>query len=163
VNTLIVLVDSMRREWLQPHASIPSAARNHASDASRRRAWVAGRLGTRDTLAVMLSDAAKRSPDLAAIVQRIVDCYRPERIYLFGSHARGDARDDSDYDLLVLVPDDASAARRDAALFYANQIGLHRGADVVVATRSQFESYAERVASSLAAIVRREGVLVYAA
>ena len=46
-------------------------------------------------------------PVLAEIVRRLVDVYRPERIYLFGSTARGDAGPDSDYDLMVILPDEA--------------------------------------------------------
>ena len=41
---------------------------------------------------------------LAGIVRRLIDAYRPERIYLFGSRARSDFGTDSDYDLLVVVP-----------------------------------------------------------
>src|ERR1039458_1815733 len=41
-----------------------------------------------------------RDPLLGEIVRRLTDVYRPERIYLFGSTARGDAGPDSDYDLM---------------------------------------------------------------
>ncbi len=44
-------------------------------------------------------------PVVTEIVRRLVDVYRPERIYLFGSAARGEADADSDYDFMV-VPDD---------------------------------------------------------
>jgi predicted nucleotidyltransferase len=40
---------------------------------------------------------------LAEIVRRLVAGFQPERIYLFGSHARGDAGPDSDYDLLMVL------------------------------------------------------------
>jgi hypothetical protein len=40
-------------------------------------------------------------------VRRLVEAYHPERIYLFGSKARGDAGPDSDFDLMVIVSDDA--------------------------------------------------------
>ena len=40
------------------------------------------------------------------ITRRLVEFYRPVRIYLFGSEARGDADPDSDLDFLVVVPDD---------------------------------------------------------
>jgi predicted nucleotidyltransferase len=45
---------------------------------------------------------------LKQLVDRLVEAYRPERIYLFGSVARGDAGPDSDYDLLVVMPDDST-------------------------------------------------------
>ena len=51
-------------------------------------------------------------PRLAEVVRRLVEAYEPERVYLFGSHARGDAGPDSDYDLLLVVPDDAAPDRR---------------------------------------------------
>jgi predicted nucleotidyltransferase len=43
-------------------------------------------------------------------VRTLVEAAHPERVILFGSYARGDARDDSDLDLLVIereVPDKA--------------------------------------------------------
>ncbi len=48
---------------------------------------------------------AASDPVLAEVFRRLVEAYRPERIYLFGSVARGDPGPDSDYDLLVVVPD----------------------------------------------------------
>ena len=44
-------------------------------------------------------------------IARIVETMNPEAVYLFGSRARGDARPDSDYDLLVIVSDDAPRVR----------------------------------------------------
>lgn len=59
-----------------------------------------------------------QDPVLAEIVRRLVEAYRPERIYLFGSRARGQVSPDSDYDLLIVVPDDAAPDRRDGGLAY---------------------------------------------
>ena len=39
------------------------------------------------------------------MTRRLVEFYRPVRIYLFGSEARGEAGPDSDLDFLVVVPD----------------------------------------------------------
>ncbi|MEO5377985.1 MAG: nucleotidyltransferase domain-containing protein [Magnetococcus sp. DMHC-6] len=41
--------------------------------------------------------------NLSAMVRAIVATIQPERIILFGSHARGDAQPDSDVDLLVIT------------------------------------------------------------
>jgi predicted nucleotidyltransferase len=42
--------------------------------------------------------------DIKRMVKRIVQRFHPERIILFGSHARGDAGPDSDVDLLIVMP-----------------------------------------------------------
>jgi predicted nucleotidyltransferase len=38
------------------------------------------------------------------MVKRIVEQFDPDKIILFGSHARGNATPDSDVDLLVVMP-----------------------------------------------------------
>ncbi|HEX9736655.1 MAG TPA: nucleotidyltransferase domain-containing protein [Thermoanaerobaculia bacterium] len=44
------------------------------------------------------------APPWAEITQRLVAELEPDRIILFGSHAWGDPDEDSDLDLLVIVP-----------------------------------------------------------
>ena len=95
---------------------------------------------------------------LVKIVGRLVEAYRPERVYLFGSWARGDAGPDSDYDLLLVVPDSADTTRRRSRLAYEVLWETGRAADVVVLTRTDFESRLH-LAASLPAIVAREGRL----
>lgn len=116
---------------------------------------------------VMLADHAitlkvprSSDPILAEIVRRLVEAYSPERIYLFGSVARGEAGPDSDYDLMMIVPDDAPPERLRSRLAYRALRGTGTAADVVVWPRSSFERRANVVAS-LPATVSREGVLVY--
>jgi uncharacterized protein len=46
-----------------------------------------------------------------AAVRILVEAAGPARIVLFGSHARGDAREDSDLDLLVIEPRVENRAR----------------------------------------------------
>ncbi|MGH2733508.1 MAG: nucleotidyltransferase domain-containing protein [Actinomycetota bacterium] len=99
---------------------------------------------------------------LAEIVRRLIEAYEPERIYLFGSCARGDAGPDSDYDLLVVVPDSAPERRRRSRLAYEVLWEMEGAADVLVCTRANFESRLHLVAS-LPATVVREGKLLYAA
>lgn len=48
---------------------------------------------------------------IAEMVERIVQEVQPEQIYLFGSRARGEAREDSDVDLLVVEREDFGPQR----------------------------------------------------
>jgi predicted nucleotidyltransferase len=99
---------------------------------------------------------------LQEIVRRLVETFRPERIYLFGSRARGDWHLNSDYDLMVVVPESDQPAHRRAQLAYQALYGVGIPKDVVVWTRQEFDHYLP-VAASLAATVAREGRLLYAA
>jgi len=109
----------------------------------------------------MRSGLLEQDLALAEIVSRLVNAYRPERIYLFGSRARGEEDADSDYDLLLVVPDDASPERRRGRLAYEVLWETGTAADVVVWTRSLFEER-QRVPASLAATATREGALLHA-
>ncbi len=99
---------------------------------------------------------------LAEVVRRLVNAYQPERIYLFGSVARGDAGTDSDYDLLIVVPDDAPPEKRRSRLAYEALRGTGTAADVLVCTRSYFEDR-RSLKASLPGTVLREGRLLHAA
>lgn len=109
--------------------------------------------------AVFRTPTAK-DPILAEMVRRLVEACQPERMYLFGSVARGDAGPDSDFDILVAEPDDAPPERVRSRLAYRALRGTATGAGVVVWPKSGFERRA-RVVSSLPAAVAREGLLLY--
>jgi predicted nucleotidyltransferase len=99
---------------------------------------------------------------LAEIVRRLVEAYKPERIYLFGSKARGDEGPDSDYDLLVVVPDDAPPERKRSRLAYEVLRGTGTAADVLVCSHSYFEPR-RSLKASLPGTVLREGRLLHGA
>jgi len=42
--------------------------------------------------------------DISRLSEKIAREFRPERVILFGSHAQGNPRPDSDVDLLVILP-----------------------------------------------------------
>lgn len=98
---------------------------------------------------------------LQRIVERLVEAYRPQRIYLFGSKARNDAGPNSDFDLLVVVPDTAADEQTGSRLAYEVLRGTGTAADVLVWTQSAFESRLP-LAASLPATTVREGLLLYA-
>jgi uncharacterized protein len=99
---------------------------------------------------------------LVGVVERLIEAYQPERIYLFGSKARGDYGPDSDFDLLVVVPNDAPADQKRSRLAYERLWGTGTAADVLVWTRGRFESRAH-LRASLPGTILREGRLLYAA
>lgn len=105
---------------------------------------------------------ADGDPVLERIVERLVAALQPERIYLFGSRARGEGGPDSDYDLMVVVADsDLPGYKRDQ-LAYETLWGVRAAKDVLVWTREEFDSRLHLVAS-LPATIEREGHLLYGA
>jgi predicted nucleotidyltransferase len=106
------------------------------------------------------SSELQMDPVLNEIVGRLVTAYQPERIYLFGSKARGDAGPDSDYDLMVVVSDDAPPERRRSQLAYRALRGTATAADVLVWTRQAFDERLH-LRTSLPFVVLNEGKLLY--
>jgi predicted nucleotidyltransferase len=100
-------------------------------------------------------------PVLSEIVRRLSEVYHPLRIYLFGSAARGDAGPDSDYDIMVVVPDNAPADLQRSRMGYRaiRDLGVPR--DIFVSTDRDFQMQLHLKASFPATVVR-EGVLLYA-
>jgi predicted nucleotidyltransferase len=68
---------------------------------------------------------------------------------------------ESDYDLLVLVGDEAPPERRRSRLAYQALRGTRTAADVLVWSRKEFDRRLH-LAASLPAVVNREGILLYA-
>lgn len=90
------------------------------------------------------------------VVARLIDYYRPERIYLIGSTARGDDRPDSDLDFVVVLPDDAPREKVVGGQVHQRLRGIPASVDVVPFRRSTFEARASWL-MSLPAIALREG------
>lgn len=99
---------------------------------------------------------------LAWAVERLVESFRPDWIYVFGSHARGTPGPNSDIDLMVVVGDtDQPVYRLDQQGYgVVEPDGLP--IELVFITRGDFERRLPAVAS-LPATVVREGRLLYAA
>lgn len=93
------------------------------------------------------------------MVRRIAERFSPERIILFGSHARGHAGEDSDVDLLVLFRDVENPRER-AAEMYAQLSGSFLPKDIVVSTAERFERY-KNVVNTVYWPAAREGKVLY--
>jgi len=101
-------------------------------------------------------------PIVSEIVRRLIERLRPERIHLFGSRARGDAREDSDYDLLVTVRERTDEGRELEVRANGAMWGVGAPVDIVIMTSDYFD-WMLGAAASLPATVQREGRQVYAA
>jgi uncharacterized protein len=99
-------------------------------------------------------------PVLTEVVRRLAEAYHPDRIYLFGSMARGEAGPDSDYDIMVVVPDQSPPAHRSCDLAYRLLRGLRIAKDVLVWPRMEFEGRLH-LNASLPSTILREGKLLY--
>ena len=95
------------------------------------------------------------------IVGRIVELAKPERIILFGSSARGDARADSDFDLLV-IKSGIERRRTLAHAIYRRLSDVHASVDVIVITDEDVRKFRGKVGTVIP-IALREGKTVYAA
>ena len=62
--------------------------------------------------------------EIKNVVQKIVQIFRPERVVLFGSFARQTAGNNSDVDLLVVLPHEGSAAKCAAEIRQAVEFGF---------------------------------------
>ena len=100
-------------------------------------------------------------PKLQAAVDALVEYAKPEAVLLFGSRARGDFDEWSDWDLFVIVPDDAPI--RSLIPSVLQDLAWERArfpVDAVACCRSTFEAKTSDP-NSLSHDVARDGVLLY--
>jgi predicted nucleotidyltransferase len=107
--------------------------------------------------------AAIEKPDvpaaIAEMVRRIVDRFDPEKIILFGSHARGDATPDSDVDLLVVMP--VQGSKREAQIQIRAELHDMPVAKDIIVTRPEDFSWRREIAGTIERPADREGRLLY--
>jgi len=99
--------------------------------------------------------------EIQTLADKIAREFHPEKIILFGSHARGDAQPDSDVDLLVIMDLDQHPSRTAAEITYRVHprrypLDLIVLSPQMVRTRLQMNDWFMRD-------VMREGRVLYAA
>ncbi len=80
---------------------------------------------------------------LRTATQRLVAEFQPDQVWLYGSHAWGNPHDDSDVDLLVVVPDSNETPIRRSQRAHRCLRGLRMPKDVLVETRQEVERVKE--------------------
>ena len=93
------------------------------------------------------------------IGQRLIEAFGADQVYLFGSHARGQAGPDSDLDFMVVVPSSRKTRYQRAVDALKFVRGLPGAKDIIVMTRAEWDRDLEAVCS-LASTVKREGRLL---
>ncbi len=105
-----------------------------------------------------------KKPNIQAIidrmVKRIVKRFRPEKVILFGSHARGDAREDSDVDFLVVM--DFEGSKLDRVLeIRAALYGFRMPIDIKI-TRPEDFDWRKEIVGTIEWPAAKEGKVLYA-
>lgn len=103
---------------------------------------------------------SKQGKQIQEMVDRIVKQFDPEKIILFGSHARGDAGPDSDVDLLVVMP--VAGSKRDKMVEIG--VALHDiplPKDIIVTTPEDFE-WRKEIVGTIERPAEQEGKVLYA-
>ena len=93
------------------------------------------------------------------IVRRIVERFAPEKVILFGSHARGEAGRDSDVDLLVVMPFAGSKRKKTVEVRLAVR-GMGVAKDVFLVTPEELEFYRDAIGTIVRSALR-EGKVLY--
>ncbi len=101
---------------------------------------------------------------LDRMFRAIVDEVDPEQVMLFGSRARGDARDDSDVDLIVVEAEPLAPQRPrnpEMTRLYHPIAGFHVAAEVLVYSTDDLDYWRDSFNHVLARALR-EGTVLYA-
>lgn len=98
---------------------------------------------------------------LAKIVAKMRRAGSPEKIVLFGSRARGDAKADSDIDLLVIEHSSLPRYKR-SARYRKAVVGLFAAKDIIVWSPDEVEEW-KSVPNAFITTILREGKVLYEA
>ena len=94
------------------------------------------------------------------MVRRIVKRFHPDRVILFGSHARGTADPDSDVDLLIVMS--VTGSKREKQLEVRRALHEFKvSKDIIVTTPEDFK-WRKEIPGTIERPAAREGKVVYA-
>ena len=105
-------------------------------------------------------DKRKRFPQKAIdqVVEQIVEKFKPHKIILFGSYARGNPRPESDVDLLVVM--DTTLKESKQSLEIRRYLDVMFGMDLIVHTPKRLKERVE-MGDSFLRDVLKEGRVLY--
>ena len=98
--------------------------------------------------------------EIMGIVETILSTVPALEIYVFGSYANGTAKEDSDYDFYVVIPDGGMRDIEASCLIQSAIKTRTRGIDMLVGTKSKFDKYKDTI-SFIEGEVARTGVKLH--
>lgn len=93
------------------------------------------------------------------MVTKILNSLSPEKILLFGSTAQGNAKEDSDVDLMLIMNVDRSEKRKLKRQMYCELSGIGISKDIVIVTPEEVKKYKDVVGSVIFPAMRHGKVL----
>jgi|ERR1043165_2515926 predicted nucleotidyltransferase len=102
--------------------------------------------------------AINRLPD--RLLENIVRLINPRRVILFGSRARGDARENSDWDVMIVVDDDTRQEQVNWKVMGEVRRGVRAPLGLIPYRESTFRER-QKVEGSLPWRAATEGLVVY--
>lgn len=96
---------------------------------------------------------------LNEIIKRILNKVKAQKIILFGSRARGNYTEDSDYDLLVIC-DNFIDVKKLSKEIYSQFIGINKGIDVIIRPEKYVNENKSNLNSFIGNIIS-EGEVIY--
>jgi predicted nucleotidyltransferase len=100
-------------------------------------------------------EASTADPGLERLLRHVVEVMNPLEVWLFGSRAEGRHRPDSDYDLLVVLPDDVDDNAFDPVRAWQTGRDVRVPADIVPCTRAGFDEEKHEIDTLARAAVTR--------
>ena len=96
----------------------------------------------------------------ADLLQSVVDHFNPRKVILFGSRGRGDARSDSDHDLLVIVDNDIAPQKLHWRSLYEARKHYRKAVDIIAYRQSTYDEQVGLV-GTLAHMAAVDGLVVF--
>ena len=103
----------------------------------------------------MATGASIDDPALDRLLRHVIEVMDPLEVWLFGSRAEGRARPDSDYDLLVILPDDAPHSAFDLVRAWRVGHEVRVRADIIPCARADFDEEQHEIDTLARAAVLR--------
>ena len=92
------------------------------------------------------------------ILKAILKVVIPEKVILFGSQARGEARHDSDYDILIIKSGIENSIKVESEIYM--NLDINAGVDIIVATPEIVDKYKDAIGCIFKPALN-EGLVIY--